>query len=462
MVFLQVIKLNEKYLKDFISADDKQKLDSVWKEAEAALNKVKDRTGAGKDMLGWVDLPGNYAKKPELINELDRIKAAAEKIRKNSEVVIVAGIGGSYLGSRAAIEFIKSHLYNNTEKDTPDIYFLGNSISTDNLNEIIKICEKKNFSVIVISKSGTTTEPAIVFRILRGLLEKKYNSEEVKERIFAITDKNGEKSKLKALADLKGYEKFVVPDDIGGRYSVLTAVGLLPIAVAGIDIDEIIEGAAFAEKTYLEFSKNNDCLKYAVLRNLLYQKGKSVEIMAAYEPALAMMNEWWKQLFGESEGKNKLGIYTSSVIFTTDLHSLGQFIQDGSRIMFETVINIENSQSDFVIPADSEKIDGMDYVDGMTLHEVNYKAMLGTVIAHTDGGTPNIILNINKRDEKTFGELVYFFELACAVSGYMLGVNPFDQPGVEDYKTNMFALLGRPADKDKNYPEIRKEIEKRI
>jgi len=325
----------------------------------------------------------------------------------------------------------------------------------------------------VISKSGVTTEPAVIFRILRGILEKKYGKAGSVERIFTITDKdafkkdkkgdilkdkNGNpisKSRLKELSEIKGYETFIVPDDIGGRYSVLTPVGLLPIAVAGIDIGKIMEGAALARETYLKFSKDNDCLKYAVLRNLLHEKGKSIEIMVSYEPAFAMMNEWWKQLFGESEGKDKKGIFPASVIFSTDLHSLGQFIQDGSRIMFETVIHIKEPQNKFVIPEDSEKIDGMDFVDGKTLDEVNFNAMLGTVIAHTDGGTPNMILTINKRDENTFGALVYFFELACAVSGYILDVNPFDQPGVEDYKINMFALLDTENPK---YNKARKRI----
>ncbi|MCL1858600.1 MAG: glucose-6-phosphate isomerase [Oscillospiraceae bacterium] len=444
------IKLNDKYLKYFLS-DEEQNSQIIWDRARNAYDKIINKTGEGSEMLGWASLPEDYDK-----DEFAKIKAAAEKIRGNSKAVVVVGIGGSYLGSRAAIEFIKSPLYNNLKKDTPDIYFLGNSISSDYLSEVKSICENQDFSVIVISKSGTTTEPAIAFRILRGILEKKYG-DNVKDRIFVITDKNGQKSKLKALADLKCYETFVVPDDVGGRYSVLTAVGLLPIAVSGADIDKIMSGAAEARKKYLDFDKNNDCIKYAVLRNLLYEKGKSVEILVSYEPAFTMMNEWWKQLFGESEGKDKKGIYPSSVIFSTDLHSLGQFIQDGARIMFETVINIKEPQNKVKIPPDSEKIDGMGYVDGMMLDEVNYKAMLGTVIAHTDGGTPNMIIDIDKRDEKTFGELVYFFELACALSGYILEVNPFDQPGVEGYKINMFALIGNPK-----YAKEKEEIEKRI
>ncbi|MCL2774147.1 MAG: glucose-6-phosphate isomerase [Oscillospiraceae bacterium] len=444
------IKLTDKYLKDFITEQECNSAE-IWNKAKSAYDKIINRTGEGNTFLGWVDLPENYDK-----DEFARIKIAAEKIKKNSKAVIVVGIGGSYLGARAAIEFIKSPLYNNLKKDTPDIYYLGNSISSDNLTDVLSICENQDFSVIVISKSGTTTEPAIAFRILRGILEKKHGVN-AKDRIFVITDKNGDKSKLKALAVLKGYETFIVPDDIGGRYSVLTAVGLLPIAICGADIDAIMSGAAESRKKYLNFNKENDCIKYAVLRNILYEKGKIVEILVSYEPACAMMNEWWKQLFGESEGKDKKGIFPSSVIFSTDLHSLGQFIQDGSRDMFETVINIKEPQNRVIIPKDNEKIDGMDYVDGMSFDEVNHKAMLGTVIAHTDGGTPNIIIDIAKRNEKTFGEIVYFFELACAVSGYILDVNPFDQPGVEAYKKNMFALLGNPK-----YAKEKEKIEKRI
>ena len=447
-------ELNDKFLAHFFSKHDKQNLEIMWERAKSAFDKVNDKSGLGKEFLGWVNLPVDYDK-----DEFAKIKIAAKKIRENSKAVIVVGIGGSYLGARAAIEFIKSPLYNSLkkDKDTPDIYFLGNSISSDYFNEVISICEERDFSVIVISKSGTTTEPAITFRMLRGILERKHGKE-AKERIFAITDKDGNKSKLKALADKKGYETFVVPDDVGGRYSVLTAVGLLPIAVSGADIDKIMAGAVEAREKYLmNFSRNNEAVKYAVLRNLLHEKGKSVEIMVCYEPAFAMMSEWWKQLFGESEGKDKKGIFPASVVFSTDLHSLGQFIQDGSRIMFETVVNIKEPQTKLEIPEDSEKIDGLDYVDGMTLDAVNQKAMLGTIIAHTDGGTPNIVLDIDKRDERTFGELVYFFELACAVSGYILGVNPFDQPGVESYKINMFALLGNPK-----YAEEKQKIEKRL
>jgi len=446
------IKLNAKYLQNFYG-EQELNTHKMWGYAKIALESIIKKNGAGNDFLGWVNLPADYDKE-----EFARIKAAAEKIKSNSEAVIVVGIGGSYLGARAAIEFIKSPLYNNIKKATPDIYYLGNSISSDNLTDILSIIENKNFSVIVISKSGTTTEPAVAFRILRGMLEKKYGNNS-KDRIYVITDKNGKKSKLKALADLKGYETFVVPDDVGGRYSVLTAVGLLPIAVAGADIDAIMAGAAESRDKYLNFSKDNDVIKYAVLRNILHSKGKSVEILASYEPAFAMMCEWWKQLYGESEGKNEKGIFPASVIFSTDLHSLGQFIQDGSRIMFETVVNIKEPQNKVIIPADTEKIDGLDYIDGKAFDEVNFKAMLGTVIAHTDGGTPNIILTLDKRDEKNFGELVYFFELACAVSGYILGVNPFDQPGVEAYKVNMFALLDTENPK---YDEIRNNINSRI
>ncbi|MCL1792480.1 MAG: glucose-6-phosphate isomerase [Oscillospiraceae bacterium] len=445
------IKLNEKYLSGFFSEYDKQNLKEIEEKARIAFGKIKDKSGEGGEMLGWADLPENYDK-----TEFSRILAASEKIRANSDVVIVVGIGGSYLGAKAAIDFIKSPLYNNLKKSAPDIHFLGNSISSDYFNEVVSICENRDFSVIVISKSGTTTEPAIAFRALRGLLEQKY-CEGAKDRIFAITDKNPKKSALRALAEKNGYETFVVPDDIGGRYSVLTAVGLLPIAVAGIDIAAIMEGAAKARENFYNFSETNDCMKYAMLRNLFYEKGKSVEIMVSYEPAFVMMGEWWKQLFGESEGKDKKGLFPASVTFSTDLHSLGQFIQDGSRIMFETVINIKESQSKFTIPQDSAKIDGLDYLDGMDLDAVNNKAMLGTIIAHADGGTPSIVIDIDKRDEKAFGELVYFFELACAFSGYILSVNPFNQPGVEAYKINMFALLGNPK-----YAKEKKEIEKRL
>ncbi|MCL2099094.1 MAG: glucose-6-phosphate isomerase, partial [Oscillospiraceae bacterium] len=343
------IKLNDKYLKSFINEEDLTQ--EIWDKTKEAFDKVINKTGAGCDFLGWVDLPENYDRE-----EFARIKTAAEKIKNNSKAVIVVGIGGSYLGARAAIDFMKSPAYNNTEKNTPDIYFLGNSISSDNLAEISAICEKQDFSVIIISKSGTTTEPSIVFRILRETLEKKHGAG-AKDRIFAITDKNAEKSNLKELADKKGYETFVVPDDIGGRYSVLTAVGLLPIAVAGIDIDKIMAGALEARSGYLKFSRDNDAVKYAVLRNFMHmQKGKSIEILASYEPSLARMNEWWKQLFGESEGKDKKGIFPASAVFSADLHSLGQFIQDGSRIMFETIINIKEPQNKITIPADPENI----------------------------------------------------------------------------------------------------------
>ena len=458
------ITVNDKYLEECLSKNDEKNMIEIWKKAKKAFASVKEKDGVGNEFLGWVDLPINYDTDENFKDELKRIKVAAKKIRGNSEILLVVGIGGSYLGSRAAIEFIHSPLYNNIKKDAPEIYFLGNSISTDNFQDVLKICKDKDFSINVISKSGTTTEPAITFRILRDLLEKKYNNDEakIKERIFITTDKDGEKSKLKALADKKGYETFVVPDDIGGRYSVLTAVGLLPIAVSGANIDAIIDGAKQAREIYYakDFCKDNDCLKYAVLRNTLHEiKGKSVEIMATYEPALTMMNEWWKQLYGESEGKDKKGIFPASVVFSTDLHSLGQYIQDGERIMFETVINIKKSQKILEIPEDTAKIDGMDYVDGKSLDYINSKAFLGTILAHTDGGVPNIVIDIDERSEKTFGELVYFFELACAVSGYMLGVNPFNQPGVEDYKRNMFALLGSA---DEKYAGMKDTLEKRL
>ena len=444
--------VNDKYLKDYICEND---IKPMWEKAKSAYEMLKNKSGKGNKFLGWAELPLNYDKA-----EFIRIKKAAEKIKKNSEILIVIGIGGSYLGARAAIEFIHSPLYNNLKKDTPDIYFTGNSISTDNFHDILALCENKDFSINVISKSGTTTEPAIAFRILRQLLEKKYSKDGAKERIFVTTDKNETKSKIKELANINGYETFVVPDDVGGRYSVLTAVGLLPIAVSGADIDAIMDGAKQAMQKYYsaDFSCGNDCLKYAVLRNVLYQvKGKNIEILATYEPALTMMNEWWKQLYGESEGKDKKGIFPASVVFSTDLHSLGQYIQDGERILFETVINIKNQKNKIMIPEDAAKIDGLDFVDNVSLDKVNYKAFLGTILAHTDGGTPNIVIDIDDRSEKTFGELVYFFELACGVSGYMLEVNPFDQPGVEAYKKNMFALLG-----NSEYADKKDELEKRL
>ena len=442
------IKLNDKYVSSFISVKEYA---NIQAEVSAAAKTLREKSGAGNAFLGWVDLPDNYDKK-----EFVRIKAAAKKIQKSCDVLIVIGIGGSYLGARAVIEFLKSPLYNNLKKDTPDIYFAGNSISAGALNEVLALCEGRDVCVNVISKSGTTTKPAVAFRVFRTLLEEKYGKEGARERIFVTTDRA--RGTLKQFSTDAGYETFVVPDDIGGRFSVLTAVGLLPIAVAGIDIDELMQGAASASHTYLDADiAKNDCYRYAAIRNILYRSGKTVEVMASYEPFSAMFSEWWKQLFGESEGKDQKGIFPASVVFSTDLHSLGQFIQDGTRSMFETVIDIADTGDAFAIPNDPANIDGLNFLSGMDLNEVKRKAMQGTILAHVDGGVPNLVIELDKRNAFTLGELIYFFELACAVSGYMLGVNPFDQPGVESYKKNMFALLGKPG-----YEELKKALEDRL
>ena len=444
------VRLNTRYVEDRIT---ETALASIEGEVQAAVKTLREGTGAGSDFLGWVDLPVNYDKE-----EFARIKAAAEKIKKSCDIFIAIGIGGSYLGARAAIEFVKSPFYNSLKKDTPDVYFAGNNINSAYFNEILALCEGKDVCINVISKSGKTTEPAIAFRVFRELLEKKYGEEGARERIFITTDKA--KGKLKELATEKGYETFVVPDDIGGRYSVLTAVGLLPIAVAGIDIDAMMQGAADARVAFREPDvKKNDAYRYAAVRNLLFRDGKSTEILVTYDPALAMMNEWWKQLYGESEGKDQTGIFPASVVFSTDLHSLGQYIQQGVRNLFETVIDIKSDNSPFVIPHDPKNIDEMNFISGKTIHEVNHNAFLATVLSHTDGGVPNLILELDGRTAYDFGYLVYFFELACGVSGYTLGVNPFDQPGVEGYKNNMYALLGKPgADNEARREELLKRI----
>ena len=442
------VSLNEKFVNSFVS---KQDIDNITSEVYEAQKTLMSRTGEGNDFLGWIDLPVDYDKE-----EFARIKAAAEKIKNSCDIFVVIGIGGSYLGARAAIEFIKSPVYNNLKKDTPDIYFAGNSISPSALADLVKICKGKDVCINVVSKSGTTTEPAVAFRVFRKLLEDKYGKEGAKERIFATTDKA--KGTLKKFSDDNGYETFVVPDDVGGRFSVLTAVGLLPIAVAGIDIDKMMKGAQDARLKYSSADiETNDCLKYVAIRNILLRQGKSVEILAAYEPAAQMLCEWWKQLFGESEGKDGKGIYPSSVIFSTDLHSLGQYIQDGSRIMFETVLNIKKANDELIIPFDPDNVDKLNFLSGKDLDFVNNKAMLGTLIAHSDGNVPNIVLELEDRSEYSFGFLVYFFEYACAVSGYTLGVNPFNQPGVESYKKNMFALLGKDG-----YEDLKAELDKRI
>ena len=442
------VTLNTKFLGQFIKQHE---LDNIAPSAEAALSLVRAKTGPGSDFLGWVDLPVNYDK-----DEFARIKAAAKKIKDMCDVLVVIGIGGSYLGARAVIEYVKSNNYNAIHGDTPEIYFAGNSISASALSDLLKMCEGKDICINVVSKSGTTTEPAIAFRVFRDLVISKYGEEESKKRIFATTDRA--RGTLKTFADKMGYETFVVPDDIGGRYSVLTAVGLLPIAVAGIDIDALMAGAAAAREEYMSrpFAENA-ALRYAACRNILYRRGKATEILVSYEPAAQMLSEWWKQLYGESEGKDGKGIYPASVVFSTDLHSLGQFIQDGNRNLFETVIDIKTPKDSLPIPHDPLDTDGLNYIAGRELDDINHKAMLGTLLAHVDGGVPNLVIETPDRGEYNTGYLLYFFELACAVSGYMLGVNPFDQPGVESYKKNMFALLGKKGSEDRQ-----RELEERI
>ena len=442
------LKLEDGYLKGFVSGQEYKAMEPQVKAAHELLH---SGTGLGNDFIGWVTLPTDYDKE-----EFARIKAAAGRIKKNSDVFIVIGIGGSYLGARAAIEFLKSDRYNDLKKDTPNIYFTGNSISSTALAELVSICEGKDVSINMISKSGTTTEPAIAFRVFRELLEKKYGKEGAKDRIFCTTDKA--KGTLKQLADKEGYETFVVPDDVGGRYSVLTAVGLLPIAVAGADIDALMAGAAKAAELYGKPSlEENDCYKYAAIRNILYNKGKCTEVMVSYEPRYAMMNEWWKQLFGESEGKDNKGLFPASVVFSTDLHSLGQYIQDGRRTLFETVMLIDQPKQEITLGNDPENVDGLNYLEGRTMAFINEKAFEGTVLAHNDGGVPNVVIHAPDFSEDTVGQIIYFFEKACAISGYLLGVNPFDQPGVESYKKNMFALLGKPG-----YEAAKAELEKRL
>ena len=428
------------FAKDFLSTFNAEDYSA---RVSAAHSTVKNKNGAGNDFLGWVNLPFDYDKE-----EFSRIKAAAAKIREDSDVLVVIGIGGSYLGARAAIEFLKGTHYNELSGKSPKIYFIGNSISGDALSDILALCENKRVSVNIISKSGTTTEPAIAFRIFRKLLEERFGEKEAAQRIYCTTDKA--RGTLKALADEKGYQCFVVPDDVGGRFSVLTAVGLLPIAAADCDIDALMNGAAKAAVDYdVDDMDKNPCYKYAAIRNFFYENGKSVEILVSYEPRFAMMSEWFKQLFGESEGKDKKGLFPASVTFSTDLHSLGQFVQDGSRIMFETVVNIADTGKDIVIEAEENNGDGLNFLAGKTMSFVNRKAFEGTVLAHTDGMVPNLVISLDKADEENLGRLIYFFEKACAISGYMLGVNPFNQPGVEDYKKNMFALLGKTGYEDK-------------
>lgn len=442
------LKLNDKFIRDFVSAEELQNMQPM---VDTAHKMLVDHSGPGNDFLGWMDLPINYDRA-----EFAAIQAAAEKIKKSCDVFVVIGIGGSYLGSRAVIEFLKSPLYNNLSKDTPDIYFSGNSISASAMQELLTICEGKDVCINVISKSGTTTEPAVAFRIFRALLEKKYGVDGARERIFVTTDRA--KGTLKGFADQAGYQTFVVPDDVGGRFSVLSAVGLLPIAVAGIDLNDLMKGAADAREAFAQPSlESNICYQYAALRNILYRKGKTTEILVGYEPYQQMFCEWWKQLFGESEGKDKRGIYPASVIFSTDLHSLGQYIQDGLRNLFETVLAIKTPDTALAIPEDPANIDGLNFLSGKEITYVNNTAMLGTLFAHNDGGVPNIVLELEDRSAHSLGYLIYFFERACALSGYLLGVNPFNQPGVEAYKKNMFALLGKAG-----YEAQKAELEARM
>ena len=419
-----------------------------------AKDKLVAKSGAGNDFLGWIDLPVDYDKE-----EFARIQKAAEKIREDSEVLLVIGIGGSYLGARAAIEFLGHSFANVVSKEirkSPEIYYVGNSISSTYIKHLIDVVGDRDFSINMISKSGTTTEPAIAFRVFKEILEKKYGKEEAAKRIYATTDKA--KGALKNLATEEGYETFVVPDDVGGRFSVLTAVGLLPIAVSGADIEKLMEGAAAGRKEALEndFAENG-ALQYAAIRNILLRKGKTIEVLANYEPSLHYVSEWWKQLFGESEGKDQRGIFPAAVDLTTDLHSMGQFIQDGARIMFETVINVEESPEEIVLKKEDVDTDGMNYLAGKTVDFVNKSAMNGTILAHTDGNVPNLMVKVPEQNEFYLGELFYFFEFACGVSGYILGINPFNQPGVESYKKNMFALLDKPG-----YEEASKAIKARL
>mgnify|MGYP002509724006 FL=1 len=429
-------------------------VESMKKLALDAKELLVSKKGAGNDFLGWIDLPVDYDKE-----EFDRIKKAAEKIKSDSEVLLVIGIGGSYLGARAAIEFLRHSFYNVVSKEirkTPEIYFVGNSISSTYIRHLMDVIGERDFSINMISKSGTTTEPAIAFRVFKAMMEKKYGKEEAAKRIYATTDKA--KGSLKNLATEEGYETFVVPDDVGGRFSVLTAVGLLPIAVSGADIDKLMEGAQAGRKAALEASfEDNDAVKYAAVRNILLRKGKAIEILANYEPSVHYVSEWWKQLYGESEGKDQKGIFPASVDLTTDLHSMGQFIQDGSRNMFETVINIEASREEIILEKEPVDLDGLNYLAGKNVDFVNKSAMNGTILAHTDGQVPNLMVTVPEVNEFYLGELFYFFEFACGVSGYLLGVNPFNQPGVESYKKNMFALLGKPG-----YEEQREELLKRL
>ena len=442
------IRFSIQNAEQFMSEEEVTSLGGMVRVAHQML---EEKTGLGNDFLGWVALPENYDKE-----EFLRIKKAAKKIQEQSEVLIVIGIGGSYLGAKAMIDMLHSPFYNDKVKKTPKIYYAGNNISSGYLSELVELVRDTDFSVNVISKSGTTTEPAIAFRVFKKILEDKYGKEGARERIYATTDKA--RGALKKMATDEGYETFVIPDDVGGRYSVLTAVGLLPIAVSGADIDKMMEGAQWAMKEYSNPDLvSNDCYRYAAARNALYRKNKTIEILVNYEPNLQYLSEWWKQLYGESEGKDQKGIFPASVNFSTDLHSMGQYIQDGIRNIFETVIHVDKPQHELQIEKDDADLDGLNYLAGQEMSYVNQQAYQGTLLAHIDGGVPNLVINIDAMDEFHAGALAYFFERACGISGYLLGVNPFNQPGVEAYKKNMFALLNKPG-----YEELRKELENRL
>lgn len=445
------IKFNYSKALDFFA---KEEVDTLQPYVDVAHEMLHEKTGPGKDFLGWIDLPNNYDKE-----EFARIKKAAQKIQSDSDVLVVIGIGGSYLGSRAAIECLGHSFRNSLSKEdrkAPEVYFAGNNISSTYLMDLIEIIKDKDVSLNVISKSGTTTEPAIAFRVLKEFLENKYGKEEAAKRIYATTD--AKKGALKQVSDEEGYETFVIPDDVGGRFSVLTAVGLLPIAVAGFNIDEMMQGANDARIKYSKSNlEENDCYQYAAVRNILHRKGKDIELLVNYEPNLHFVSEWWKQLYGESEGKDQKGIFPASVDFSTDLHSMGQYVQDGKRILFETVLNVEKPRKVVELKSEEKDLDGLNYLSEKTMDFVNEKAFQGTLLAHTDGQVPNLIIDIPTLNEYNFGYLVYFFEKACGISGYLLGVNPFNQPGVEAYKKNMFALLGKPG-----FEKEKEELEKRL
>ena len=442
------LKLNTSYLTDFIAPHELAYMQPYVSLAHQLLH---DKAGPGSDFLGWLDLGRGQRQ-----DELSRVKASAGWIRENADLLVVIGIGGSYLGARAAIDYLRSPNYNSLQKNTPDILFVGNTLSPDALNEAIQLCRGKRICLNVISKSGTTIEPALAFRVFRALIEEQYGKDGAKDRIFCTTD--AARGLLKSLADTQGYQTFVIPDDVGGRYSIFTPAGLLPIAVAGCDIDAILASCAAAQDAFSVADINqNAAYAYAAIRNLLYKKGRKCEVLVSYEPALVMLGEWYKQLFGESEGKDGKGLYPTSMCFSTDLHSLGQYVQDGSDILFETVLQIKKPIQDFSLTPDPEDFDGLNFLAGQTLAGVNQKALLGTLLAHLEGGVPNLVIEVEDRSEQSFGELIFFFEKACAMGGYLLGVNPFDQPGVEAYKKNMFALLGKPG-----FEGAKKELEEKL